>query len=103
MRCLTYSASHSPVPGVTFWDTKFTVRLHEYLYPAAGAMLHFSVVSKVDQVYLTVVFILQTCKEIMIGPKRGKNFSNLGEDDLISCRNTYERTATGHVYVTLIG
>ena len=45
--------------------------------------MHFSIVSKVDQVYLTVVFILKTCKEIMIGPKRGKNFSNLGEDDLI--------------------
>ena len=74
MSGLAYSASHSPVPGVTFWVTKFTVRLHEYLYPAAGAMLRFSIVSKVDQVYLTVVSILQICKEIVDGPKRGKTF-----------------------------
>ena len=40
---------------------------------------------KVDKVYLTVVSILQTCKELVVDPKKGK-FSNLGEDDLSSCR-----------------
>ena len=102
MSCVTYSASHSPVPGVTFWDTKFTVHLHEYLYPAAGAMLRFSIVSKVDQVYLTVVGILQTCKEIVDILKWEKPFK-FRWGWFHSCRNIYERKAAGHVYITLLG
>ena len=37
-----YSASQSPVHGVTLHAPKVTGQLRAYLYPAAGAMLRFS-------------------------------------------------------------